>query len=237
MLYVCFSFAPDAPLLHLSARRIAQLDPDAQIVAVSDPDNPLNPADLPPNVIHRLGSFPRNGNLNGLDCIVGMLSTMADLLTEFDADHIVKFDSDMWPNNLSAFLHSTDADAYDYLATERWHFDQPAGYIYRLSRRLVSRLLTEIKKRREFDLFPPNNKYPEDLTIYALTRQLRAAAAIIPFTSGASSGLISCDPDNLAAAAAADVVHAGEPLPDGSRAPRLLVLGRMTALAHHVHAL
>jgi hypothetical protein len=101
----------------------------------------------------------------------------------------------------------------------------------------VDRLAAEISARREAGLFPPNNPYPEDQTIYALALQLHASAALIPYTSGASTGLTDCSPDNLASATTADVVHCGEPLPDGSRASRLHVLGRMATLAHHVHFL
>lgn len=237
MLYVSFTFATDAPLLALAARRIQALDANAIVVAVDDPEHPTPPEMRADGIIYRESSFPRSGNLNGLDCIAGMLATMSDLMDEFDSDHIVKFDSDLWPNNLSAFLTSTDSDSYDYLATERWHFAQPAGYIYRLSRRLCNRLSEEIAARRSLDLFPADNKYPEDQTIYTLALQLRAAAALIPFTSGASTGLTDCSPSDLARAATADVVHCGEPLPDGSRASRLQVLGRMASLAHYVHSL
>lgn len=237
MLYVSFTFASDAPLLALASRRIQALDANAIVVAIDDPEHPTPPEMRADGIIYRESAFPRGGNLNGLGCIAGMLSTMSDLMDEFDADHIVKFDSDLWPNNLSAFLTSTDSDSYDYLATERWHFAQPAGYIYRLSRRLCNRLSEEIAARRSLDLFPRDNKYPEDQTIYALALQLRAAAALIPFTSGASTGLTDCSPTDLARAASADVVHCGEPLPDGSRASRLQVLGRMATLAHYVHSL
>lgn len=235
MLYVSFSFAADAPLLALAARRIKSLDTSAVIVAVDDPEHPTPPEMRTDGIIYRESTFPRGGNLNGLDCISGMLLTMAELMDIYDSDHIIKFDSDLWSNNLASFLTSTDSDSYDYLATERWHFAQPAGYIYRISRRLCNRLTEEIDARRALDLFPPDNKYPEDQTIYALALQLRAAAALVPFNSGASTGLTDCSPADLARAAAADVVHCGEPLPDGSRASRLHVLGRMATLAHYVH--
>lgn len=231
MLYVSFTHSPDGPLFHLAASRILTLDPDATIVAVTEEASPLPPACLPPGVIQRSSSFDRSGNLNGLACIEGMLRTMADLCLEFDSTHIIKFDADLWANNLTPFLTSTGSDSFDYLATERWHFAQPAGYIYRLSSRLCERLLAEIASRRAANLFPPNNKYPEDQTIYALALQVRAAACLIPFTSGASTGLTDCSPDQLATALAADVVHCGEPLPDGSRAPRLTVLGRMSTIS------
>lgn len=237
MLFVSFTHAPDGPLFHLAASRILELDPDATIVAVTEDASPLPPACLPPGVIQRSSTFDRAGNLNGLACIEGMLRTMADLCLEFDSTHIVKFDADLWANNLKPFLSSTDSTAYDYLATERWHFAQPAGYIYRLSSRLCERLLAEIESRRAAGLFPPNNKYPEDQTIYALALQVRAAAALIPFTSGASTGLTDCSPEQIATALAADVVHAGEPLPDGSRAPRLTVLGRLYTISTYAHSL
>lgn len=237
MLYCCFTHSPDAALLAISARRILALDHEAVIVAASDAAAPIPQDLLPDGVLHRETSFPRSGNLNGLDCIAGMVAFMADLCQEFEADHIVKFDADLWANNLAAFLTSTDSTSYDYLATERWHFAQPAGYIYRISSRLLERLLAEIPSRRAANLFPPDNKYPEDQTIYALALQCRAEAALIPYTSGASTGVTDCSPEQLAAALAADVVHAGEPMPDGSRAPRLLVLGRLATLATHCHAL
>ena len=237
MLYVSFTFAADAPLLALAARRIKALDANAIVVAVDDPEHPTPPEMRADGIIYRESDFHRSGNLNGLDCIAGMLAAMAALMDEFDADHIVKIDSDLWANNLTPFLTSTDSDSYDYLATERWHFAQPAGYIYRLSRRLCTRLSEEIAARRSLDIFPPDNKYPEDQTIYALALQLRAAAALIPFNSGASTGLTDCSPSDLSRAASADVVHCGEPLPDGSRASRLQVLGRMATLAHYVHSL
>lgn len=237
MLYISFTYEADAPLLALAARRIQALDPSAIIVAVDDPEHPTPHEMRGDGIIYRETDFRRAGNLNGLDCIAGMLATMAEMMDMYDSDHIVKIDSDLWANNLSPFLISTDSESYDYLATERWHFSQPAGYIYRLSRRLCNRLAEEIAARRALDLFPPDNKYPEDQTIYALALQLRAAAALIPFNSGVSTGLTDCSPSDLARAAAADVVHCGEPLADGSRASRLHVLGRMATLAHYVNSL
>lgn len=237
MLYVCFTYAPDAPLLEFSARRLRQLDPEAIIVAISDSAAPIPSEHAPNGVLHRVSDFPRNGNLNGLDCILGMLQTMVALCKEFDADHIIKFDADLWANNIGAFLTSVDSGSFDYLATERWHFGQPAGYIYRLSARLLDRLAEEITSRQELGLFPPSNKYPEDQTIYALAMQCRASASLIPFTSGASTGVVDCTPEQLARAMSADVVHVGEPNADGSRASRLLVLGRMATLAHYARAL
>jgi hypothetical protein len=229
MLYVCFTYEKDLRLLALTSARVRQLDPDAVFVAVPD-RAAFSSMSVPEGVIQHVSNFDRGGNLNGLACIDGMLRTMAELMDLYQAEHCIKIDADCWCNNLMPWVKSATDNAFDYLATERWHFGQPAGYIYRLSRRLVGRLLDDIAARRSAGLFPPSNKFPEDQTIYALAMQNRAQCALVPFVSGRSTGLCEVEPEHLYRALAADVVHLGEPMADGSRADRLTVYARAIIL-------
>lgn len=51
--------------------------------------------------------WDRKGNLNGFDCMYGMVSTYYDLTHKFNLDYVLKFDSDCFLNTLD-YIHETE---------------------------------------------------------------------------------------------------------------------------------
>lgn len=53
--------------------------------------------------------FDRKGNLNGFECMVGMVSTYKKLTDKYNLDYVLKFDSDCFLNTLDYILDTEDA--------------------------------------------------------------------------------------------------------------------------------
>lgn len=93
------TYATDAELVAQAARGVARLrrlcpDDRVRLVIADDAAAPL--PDLPRGTDARLTTtFPRNGNLNGMACIRGLLETYAAAALP-DDDWVVKLDSDTY---------------------------------------------------------------------------------------------------------------------------------------------
>lgn len=53
--------------------------------------------------------FDRKGNLNGFDCMIGMVSTYKMLTDKYNLDYIMKYDSDCFLNDLDFIWKTEDA--------------------------------------------------------------------------------------------------------------------------------
>lgn len=53
--------------------------------------------------------FDRKGNLNGFDCMFGMVSTYKTLVDQYNLDYIMKYDSDCFLNDLSFIKRAEEA--------------------------------------------------------------------------------------------------------------------------------
>jgi hypothetical protein len=231
MLYVTFCYAADETMLRLSTARLRALDPAAVIYAVNDPAAPIT-AEVE-GVRFLTSGFDRGRNLNGLECILHQLHTYRNLLYREGADYIIKFDCDCWVNRLGAFADTENHGGYctpDFLITERWQAFTPAGYFYRLSRWMVEGLLAQFAARTRAELWPPHNKYPEDVTLWALAAATRCRCKLIPFVSGFSTGAEDTPPTPGCRQLTAGLVHCGEPHADGTRCHRATATLRMLLL-------
>jgi len=221
MIYATFIYKNDEELLRMSAARIKQLDPEAVIYAVNDANAPMRPSI--PQVRFMSSQYNRGGNLNGVENLGGQLAVFQRILAAEGADYLIKFDADMWANDLGPFLRTLPEQGIpvpDYLATENWEAFRPSGHIYRVSRWLVNRLVQMYNERSAQGLWPKKYHYPEDQTIFRMAALSGLKCELVPFESGYSTGQLDGGPGTNEACLRAGVVHCGEPLPNGARASR-----------------
>lgn len=82
---------------------------DLEIHILDDANTPLNPDDYK-GYHYRKTFFPRNKNLNGVACTLGMLMEMLRIARETRAEYILKVDSDMFIRSLDRFLKPIKED-------------------------------------------------------------------------------------------------------------------------------
>lgn len=234
MLFITFCYTPDAAMLRMSANRIHHLDPKAIIYAVNDPQAPIK--ENIPGVRLLASSFPRGGNLNGLQLIAGELGCYRDALKNEKADYIVKFDCDMWLNDLEPFLRTEPQNGQpvpDFLVPERHEAFKPIGGIYRLSKWAVDALIADFNRRSREKLWQSGNLYPEDQTLWNMALQSKLVCQQLPYVSGFCRGHHDEAPGESAAWHSAGVVHCGEPLNSGERVSREHATLRMKLVKHY----
>ena len=231
MIYVTFCYKPDEDMLRMSSARIRELDPTAKIYAVNDPAAPIT--EPIPGVTFMQGNFPRGGNLNGLAAVAGELAVFERLLNAEKADYIVKFDCDLWVNQLGPFLQvmpEAGHAAPDYISVERAEAFKPSGMLYRLSKWAVREATRKFNERSKAGLWSKGWHYPEDLTIFALVQEARLSYQLVPFTKGHTAGMRDAGPGGNETCHRAWFVHCGEPLPNGKRVSREHATLRMKIL-------
>lgn len=217
-------------MLGMTCARIRELDHDAIIYVVSDPNAPLTAADVPEGVHHRLGAVSRGGNLKGLPLVAEMLAVFRSLMDQHNAQHIIKFDADMYPRTLAPYR---DAPAeVGMVVSECWKAFVAAGYVYRLSSDMVEALQAEYNARTEAGLWTAGQPYPEDTTLWGLAACCGLRLMLLHYGGGYSAGMPDCLPNELPEyVRRAATVHCGEPMPDGSRVSRPHATLRMRILA------
>ena len=100
--FVYFTYKEDAYLLGQSLRALRMLPRrlanKSNIFVYDDAQNALPYA---PNACqYHLSFFNRNGNLNGSECVDGMLFSMLEAAKKTNADVVIKIDSDIIINNM-----------------------------------------------------------------------------------------------------------------------------------------
>lgn len=142
---VYFSYAGDAPLLHQALRAIPHLRAYGDRIDVFVVDDSAAPLPTPPRGVHyHTSTFNRCGNLNGLDCILGMARTYAQILSCAHYDWIIKTDCDTYINHLH-WLRNLDPAHCLFTGTTHAH-DYPSGPCYAISAagvRAVNDLLSD----------------------------------------------------------------------------------------------
>ncbi len=108
MNYAIFTYANDAECLQLCVRQIRRVDTDAQIYVFDDANAPISPEHRPDGIFYRATTFPRHGNLNGKDCILGMLAAMRSIP---GTAPVVKIDADTLLMNTAPIRAAFDLDA------------------------------------------------------------------------------------------------------------------------------
>lgn len=107
---VYFTYERDAELLGMSLQALPQLrsreGDEVSVFVFDDANAPL--AVVPEGVVYEQTSFDRKGNLNGLECIDGMLALYESVFERTGAEWIVKLDCDTYLNDLD-WLRGMDA--------------------------------------------------------------------------------------------------------------------------------
>ena len=93
MNYAIFCYREDHQCLGLCLEQIRSIDRAAQFYLFDDAAKPLFPAQVPAgnDISYKITYFARRGNLNGLECVRGMLGCMLDIPGD---DPVIKIDAD-----------------------------------------------------------------------------------------------------------------------------------------------
>lgn len=226
MLYISFVSAADASMLAIVAARLRKLDPDAVIYAISDPAAPLQAAQVPEGVQHRLGTVNRGGNLNGLPIIAEELQTFLALMDATGEKSCIKIDADCYPISLQPLL-----DDADMCICERAEPLTPAGMIYRISRDMTAAILELFTARVAAGEWVEGAQYPEDRTIWQLALHTRRPCCMLSYSGKFAAAATDDAPDDIPIRVrSVSFIHCGEPLPNGQRIPREHATLRMRCL-------
>ena len=92
MNYAIFCYREDHQCLGLCLEQIRSIDRAAQFYLFDDAAKPLFPAQVPAgnDISYKITYFARRGNLNGLECVRGMLGCMLDIPGD---DPVIKIDA------------------------------------------------------------------------------------------------------------------------------------------------
>lgn len=159
MNYAIFTYSADADCLSICVDQIHNIDNDAKIYIFDDGKDPLTPEQIPDLCVYKKTWFRRRGNLNGLECILGILACMLDIPGD---DPIVKIDADtllmsIREINRSLFDREKLAGGMQCSVPLAW-----SGCCYWLTKPAIEKAL-ELFARREFP--EVSDPYQEDLNI------------------------------------------------------------------------
>lgn len=132
---VFFCYAGDARLLAVALRAVPFLRRRGDLVdvyVVDDAAAPLGAENVPEWVHYRQTGFDRGGNLNGLECIEGMVGVYDELMAAGWYDWVVKADCDTWVNSFD-WLRGVDAARVSFVGTVHVN-NHASGACYALSR-------------------------------------------------------------------------------------------------------
>lgn len=214
MNYAIYCYREDYKCLDLCIGQIRKADPDARIFLFDDGAAPLAKKDIPrgSDIFYKKTYFCRNGNLNGLECVRGMLSCMQDIPGK---DPVIKIDSDTLLMSTaeikrSLFERRMLAGGFQCAVPFAW-----SGVCYWVTRRFIGDAL-DVLVTREFPS-RPDQTYPEDVTMSMLALFLygRNRTDVIEFQEGKFLiGIRTCDKRQLAELARlarlVSAVHCGQ---------------------------
>lgn len=168
MIFHQFTYGPDSAKSIVSLKSIRRAYPDAPIYLWSDKANPIDPSlDYGPGVIVRETLFRRLGNLNGPECVLGMMECYATGYAEHPEEtHHVKFDPD------SLLLGTTKLDV---MVAENVYFFCPAFNrisIYGWFQLQSREMLEEFMAIPEIRLFVHHPSWAEDMIFHEAATKL-----------------------------------------------------------------
>lgn len=161
-----FTYARDAYCL---GQCLAALDklPERSKMEIYVWDDAAHPCPYaPPGVHYEKTAFKRNGNLNGRDCVLGMLLCMQRSIDLSGADVVAKIDCDTYALRLDRLLLGADDSMKGIRITA--DEDYTSGIFYALPAAKVYDMLIDCSHYQHED---PQHHYPEDRTICALARR------------------------------------------------------------------
>lgn len=136
---VFFTYKGDAQLLATALRAVPQLTRGGNEVAcyvVDDAAAPLGRESLPKWVHYMRTEFNRGGNLNGLECIAGMVGVYDAVMARGAYDWLIKADCDTYINGLE-WLRGVDPEVFSFVGTVHVN-DHASGACYAMSARGVA---------------------------------------------------------------------------------------------------
>lgn len=194
MNYAIFTYRGDAECLDICVKQILKADSEAHVYIFNDGADPIVDFSCAKNVFLRYTWFPRKGNLNGLECIRGILMSMLSIPTpgpviKVDADTLI-MSTDLIKNSLASGKLAGGMQCAIPLA---W-----SGVCYWLTRQAICDALHLLVTRE----FPTrgNYPYPEDVTISQIMFFLYGKSGVDLFEFNGGEHLIgvrSCDPQEL----------------------------------------
>ena len=201
MNYIIFTYAGDSPALETSLRQIHSADDEAKIFLLNDGANPIPNPILKDfhqkKLIHTYEPtyFDRKRNLNGTECIRGMLWMMHKACTLCNFDHLIKIDSDTALINPSAIRESLDMGylAGGCQASKNFAF---TGICYWLTHTAIQDLLELFMHHP----LPKPESAPEDITISQALLYLYGCEKVHLLTNHNSStmcGINTTDPAQI----------------------------------------
>lgn len=200
--FLTFTCARDEALVPIWAAAVRRLVPAAALVCCVDA---ADAGMKLPRKCHRFVSkFSRNGNLNGVDAVHGILSTIADAGEVFGADVVIKMDCD---TVLTGASWLTWLNEVDYVGFEGGCPLTATGICYALRPDVARGILRAVTPWP----WNTNGKLPEDQTICSLAT-LYSRARLVQWRRGLYvqaflPGHFGCPEVPLRAAAA---VHCGQ---------------------------
>ena len=119
--FIYFTYTKEIDILNLSLEAFDDNDM-SDVYILDDANNPL--PYIPGKVIkdnYKRTSFKRNNNLNGIECLDGMIQEYNRIMSIKNYDWVVKVDSDTFINDFD-LLKSIDATKYNQFGTSNRYF-------------------------------------------------------------------------------------------------------------------
>lgn len=241
MIYTYFCAKEDEALLAVSVARLREIDPRARVFVAVDND-PARRAQVPSGChavplcgIERVPARPGTPavafTLHSVTCMLGFMQTCMET---YGATHCLKLDADMWVNDLHLLRPGeTVAPGLpepDFVAPEAARALLPGPGCFRISRYACKWCIQYIRQGHRFHRWQPG-PYAENIFLYHLMAQSRMPLHLIPYATGYLAGYTQTAGGIPEAVRTAGLVHCGEPLSTGHRAPRETVLTRMLLLS------
>lgn len=157
--FITFTCARDADLVHLWAAAVRRLAPDAMLVCAVDQADASMP--LPRKCRRVVTTFDRQGNLNGVPAVQGILRTLATVGEELEAEVVVKMDCDTF---LTGASWLNWLETLEYVGFEGGTPLTATGICYAMRTSAVRRLADAVQPWP----WQTKGKMPEDQTIYSL---------------------------------------------------------------------
>lgn len=171
--FLTFTCARDAALVPLWAQAVRRLCPSAPLIAAVDRADECMP--LPRKVTRFVTDFDRQGNLNGLAAIAGILGTIA-AVGQGTGLPVVKIDTD---TVLAGCNWLAELGALDYIGFEGGHPLTATGICYGMTAAGAQKIISSCSPWP----WQSSGKLPEDQTICSLAL-LHSRARLHPWAGG-----------------------------------------------------
>lgn len=143
---ICFfSYSGDAPLLDLSLQAVPRLRAQGHAVDVYVVDDAASPLKEPPSGCrYWTTTFDRKGNLNGAECICGMVDVYNAIFKNGMYEWVLKTDCDTFVNSLD-WLVGISSQIYSFAGTTHRQ-DYCTGSCYAVSRNAAEWLKSRLQE-------------------------------------------------------------------------------------------